>query len=1640
MKMINRRAYRILTACLFVFAFCGEASASDDANSEMKPNLEVSAKNVKPSDSFAANAVSGFGIEVNPQTGQPGVNIECINLPGIADEMDLSLGLSAHDLAQGDRSTIYGFPPGWKWDLDYVDTKNDVLNLTGSASLALDSSWPSGLRYVKSGMFRMERLPGELTYDKRAYSYRLTMLDGSSRYFDKYGRLICIDDRFGNRILYYFEKDTFIEDSRLVRINDSYGQDIRISYTGDKVVKEAVITMPDERKASCSFNITPSLSSNVTIVSPEGRTVVIRLSENGRIREVAYPSGGSIRYEYNDNAIDYILARGDNRKSFPAVSRVIEDSGHAGSAKKTTSYDYRAGIGRFYTGYPNYPFGSNTLFTSGDNSFSFSTLVTSRRKPENGGDQMTCITFNNLSLPVRTEIRQGGSLKQTTTPKFAGQDAQGLFPSLSQLDGNYSRTRETLVQTGSRKINNETLTYNPEGLVSSSTERTGPATAEITTSYFSRYGLEDTSRVADSAEKDSDISSENTLDASGKYIAGTVTQRGGEKVIVNTAMDIYGRITQVKTNKQAGAEPSTITEKSTYTHPLLGGHELTTTTWDGLGHETSVSVDLRNGFVMKETDAMGRSTTYKYENNGLKVTKKYPDKSWETIDESDPKKTLRTSSSGYVETEYLDGFGRLVKRTDNNGHGGSERTLYECTYNELGEIATETDRFSRKTEHFYSDWQGRETRTVETPYVPDVGSSYVNETIYEYDDENLTETVSFKGVKVSRTQYDDRGNVLKTADCLGGRPGGALHPVREFFYNGKGQEISSKLLMAPDINAPGREVISKTSEYDLDENEISSNVKTSDGGMNAVKAEFNAFGYVNSSDIAYKKLSPGVGGPMMGFGSEVKEYDNAGNIVKVTNGLLQSMHFTYDKSSNMTLMTDFTRKKTEYKYDVMDRLLSVESGDMAATFTYYPAGSPAEGLIRSRELHIGRKLTDKIEYGYNSRGLLEKVTYMNGKTRLAEYDDFDRLKSITDINGTKTLVTYDNLIPENIVRIENRYGRVDYSYFPPEAGGLLGPGTTLRQASFSSGTDGAFAISVEITYDYYNQIANSSAPSPLMLKGITATGSGGVLLGSLSYEYDEMGRTAKLTRKSSEKDEDSTRTFIYNDNNQLISDETSSLAGSPLEKTSYVYDIRGNIISRTVSGSSAHGKTSFEYDADNRLKSSNGPNGSITSYAYDENGALKKILINGKEVKKFEYNSFGQLVRYSGPSGSDVSYSYDAEGLRSIKKDNNTKYSIRYYYDFDKRIMNEEDSNGSRVSTLASLLRVVDGKHQWLITDRKDVIGFTDEKARAPVEEYSYTAYGKEQGRAPQSQRKANEGGSFSISGNPYRFSGYYEDEESGMYYLKARSYSPELMRFTSRDSYDLTNRYAYADGNPVEIVDPDGQIGVVAVLAIVTLASGAIGGGLSIAANKIEEKNPDSGYQTVKNLRTSSRVFGGVSLATGLGAAAGSGYKAYKAYKLRQAALRQEAAITRLNAQRDARRLEFRNQSLRIIPEERPIESGIQRKIRIKYQQNQPLNIIPEERTIPRESNIQRNLRTKYQQPSLQNKSKKETYFKFNKKQKVPQEQPVFRNQNLNKQQVINHKPYNEMNAQEQSDYLDQLDREYKASNPRQKIRYEND
>jgi len=64
----------------------------------------------------------------------------------------------------------------------------------------------------------------------------------------------------------------------------------------------------------------------------------------------------------------------------------------------------------------------------------------------------------------------------------------------------------------------------------------------------------------------------------------------------------------------------------------------------------------------------------------------------------------------------------------------------------------------------------------------------------------------------------------------------------------------------------------------------------------------------------------------------------------------------------------------------------------------------------------------------------------------------------------------------------------------------------------------------------------------------------------------------------------------------------------------------------------------------------------------------------------------------------------------------------------------------------------------------------------------------------------------------PFRFTGREYDAETGLYYYRARYYSPDMRRFISEDPLRFAagdvNFYAYVWNNPVNFIDPMGLAG----------------------------------------------------------------------------------------------------------------------------------------------------------------------------------------------------------------------------------------
>jgi RHS repeat-associated protein len=195
--------------------------------------------------------------------------------------------------------------------------------------------------------------------------------------------------------------------------------------------------------------------------------------------------------------------------------------------------------------------------------------------------------------------------------------------------------------------------------------------------------------------------------------------------------------------------------------------------------------------------------------------------------------------------------------------------------------------------------------------------------------------------------------------------------------------------------------------------------------------------------------------------------------------------------------------------------------------------------------------------------------------------------------------------------------------------------------------------------------------------------------------------------------------------------------------------------------------------------------------------------VQAGERSEFTYDVRDQLVAVRRGAATLGLFGYDYQGLPVTKLADGQL--LRYVYD-DQSVLLQTDPAGATVAKydygpdrLLSLTHATQGRQFYLFDALGSVTDLIaqDGSLRAT---YQYDAWGNS---------RDTTGGSFNIFG----FTGHERDDETGLYYFKARFYDPELGIFLSEDpaAGDADNppslhRYLYAYANPTVYVDPDGR------------------------------------------------------------------------------------------------------------------------------------------------------------------------------------------------------------------------------------------
>jgi len=187
------------------------------------------------------------------------------------------------------------------------------------------------------------------------------------------------------------------------------------------------------------------------------------------------------------------------------------------------------------------------------------------------------------------------------------------------------------------------------------------------------------------------------------------------------------------------------------------------------------------------------------------------------------------------------------------------------------------------------------------------------------------------------------------------------------------------------------------------------------------------------------------------------------------------------------------------------------------------------------------------------------------------------------------------------------------------------------------------------------------------------------------------------------------------------------------------------------------------------------------------------------------------LIRVTGV-GVDISYTYDPDGNRIGKTVNGT--TTKYLVDTNNptgyaQVVEELDASDTvQVVYTYGLDLISQNRHRiaglwdksYYGYDGTGSVRYLTDSTGTVTDNYDYDAFGNLLSKTGSTV-------------NEYRFHGERFDEETGLYYLRARYMDPNTGRFTTMDTYAGNNnepmslhKYSFAGNNPVNEIDPSGN------------------------------------------------------------------------------------------------------------------------------------------------------------------------------------------------------------------------------------------
>lgn len=493
-------------------------------------------------------------------------------------------------------------------------------------------------------------------------------------------------------------------------------------------------------------------------------------------------------------------------------------------------------------------------------------------------------------------------------------------------------------------------------------------------------------------------------------------------------------------------------------------------------------------------------------------------------------------------------------------------------------------------------------------------------------------------------------------------------------------------------------------------------------------------------------------------------YDQNGNLTNLVYPDNRSVSYFYDNLNQLTNVTDWAQRKTLMAYDLAGRLTNIIRFNGTVRDIQYDAAGQATNIVE-RTLSGAPLAYQKLHWNNAARMDWEFMAPMpHPYTQPGRTNTVDDDNRIATFNGQSVIHDLDGNMTSGPL-LDNSF--VGYGY---NARNQLT--SVVSVASISSAI---FATNGSSTYNTWGTAQNGYGPVNLKTPGGPLV-TGVKLNGPLRNNYEGWvgfkfvvgpgGMTVtQLGRWVTAGNNQSHTVKLVSASGADISggSVTVNTFGAPAGQFAY-----GTLASPiTLSANTTYFVVTREYlNGDQWWDYTSQLSGPGTwTFNYDPAGN-RVGMTNGTLVTKFVINPnapLSQTLVRTKPDGSKTFYVYGPGLLYEVNETSSGSETSTETYHYD-----------SRGSTVA-------------LTDGSGYVG----------DRIEYSAYGTITYRAGNTD-------------TPFLFNGRYgvQTDPNGLLYMRARYYNPYLCRFINSDPSGFSgglNFYAFADGNPITLMDPFG-------------------------------------------------------------------------------------------------------------------------------------------------------------------------------------------------------------------------------------------